>query len=755
MKKNFLITAVLGFSLLMSGACSKEDVPPPTPGPDDPGYENGEDVTGEEDTQVKVLKISGLQNNANIQETELKKMIDGNAKTFYSAKTVSSQPVTLDFTFEGTSVIDYFIYTPNNKDGSWGDFEVFVKENDNAEFQSVLVKNITNPEWPVAVYLPNGIKARVIRIVVKTGFNDKANCAEMSFFSKVKPSFDFSTLFTDITCSKLKDGVTKETIEACGEPFYKTMATAMLEDKYPYEFRVNEFKSKPHPGIQAEKLLVKGFSLYENVTGIYVKKNDELVVFAGDFPSEESVSIKIIDFDDEKGYANGMTAALRPGFNKIKTTNKGLVYVVYFSNNYETLSPVKIHFATGEVNGYFDATDKNSEHWTVEKFRNLVTDAPCGYFDVLGKYTHIAFSSKDFKTYCADPYELISLYDGFVECADELMGLTRYGLTLQNRVFYHYMVGDGAMYSASNHISITAPLQKAFSFPVKYDELKGKPWGPAHELGHALQIKPGRLVYTGMGEVTNNILSVYVQTHSKFGNPSWLLHEIQNKGNDTYQSDYERAMTFYQALGKPHNFQHIDRKMERTKLVPLWQIYLYFAKVLNHHDWFQDFYEEMRNEQSASEDGDAQMNFVRKFCKVSGMNLLDFFEHSGFFVPCNHAPDEGKVFKLTEGQIKSLKDEINAAYTNKPEVEFWRITDENIELFKTQASVSGGNYTKSGNKFTISGCQNAVAYEVQDNNGKILFVSPHAEFTVNVSVTDNCKVFAYGAKGDSVVLTKN
>jgi hypothetical protein len=45
---------------------------------------------------------------------------------------------------------------------------------------------------------------------------------------------------------------------------------------------------------------------------------------------------------------------LSEGANKITARNKGLMYILYHTPDYETAQPVKIHIASGQVNGYFD-----------------------------------------------------------------------------------------------------------------------------------------------------------------------------------------------------------------------------------------------------------------------------------------------------------------------------------------------------------------------------------------------------------------
>ena len=58
--------------------------------------------------------------------------------------------------------------------------------------------------------------------------------------------------------------------------------------------------------------------------------------------------------------------------------------------------PVKIHFASGTVNGYFDS-QKHEGRWN-----ELLGKATDKYFDVVGKYAHMTFETNDYRKYAAN-----------------------------------------------------------------------------------------------------------------------------------------------------------------------------------------------------------------------------------------------------------------------------------------------------------------------------------------------------------------
>ncbi len=81
------------------------------------------------------------------------------------------------------------------------------------------------------------------------------------------------------------------------------------------------------------------------------------------------------------------------GVNKLKVRNKGLIYLFYHTPDWQTAPPqVKIHFATGKVNGYFDSQKHQASDWP-----RLLSAAVDDYFDLLGEHAHLTFPTNDLK----------------------------------------------------------------------------------------------------------------------------------------------------------------------------------------------------------------------------------------------------------------------------------------------------------------------------------------------------------------------
>ena len=754
--KWLLFIGILTFSTFLY-ACSddKTEVLPPDPKPDSGEEEKGDNngIVEEKDIQIKVVSATGTNYGNLISDEDMLLTYDGDKETCLIKGGKGAVTLTYEFGEEG-KIIDYAIYYPYNTSGwygSWGSADISILEAGKNEFEMIYPnKTFSGSKMPTNIPFDGHKKIKAIRFhPLKGDANNPAwnSCAEIEFFCQENPAFDLLTLFKDNTCSELKDGITETDIKNCTNSFYRNIAQAMYNNTYERAFRIQEFRAYPDPIVQAKENLMNRFSI-RDMTGIYVSKGDTLTLFLGNTHGE---SVTLLIKDNTNG-EESQYLLKRAGLNQIEATNQGLVYVKYFSNHYETIDPVKIHFATGKVNGYFDTTKHTAEQW-----KDIIQNTTWYFFDMVGTHTQISFSSNDFSQYCTDPFKLMGTYDKMVELGEEFTGLKKYGRELRNKLYITYNNGTGgAMGAADTQINWNNPSNFSIPTAVTSETLWNNMWGVAHELGHELQIRSGRQRYQGMLEVTNNLIPAYVQL--QFGCESRLFTSVTNPQKTSFQSEFERAMTYYGANKRPHNYNMKGVRSVLTKLIPLWQIYLYSYEVRG-EDWFKDYYEELRKSSNESTQGDAQMELLRILCKVSRLNLLDFFEHTGFLTPVDDMTDNGdkENFKVTQKMIDNLKAEIEAKNYSKPDVQFWRLTDQrdNIEAFKYKKAIVTGSATQQGKTFTMTDWKNVAAYEVY-TDGKLVFVSPHHTFTVEGEVNNSTYIHAISATGEvtNVILNK-
>lgn len=723
----------------------------------------GEDIKGDFKLKIKDAIASSFQPGGEIELS-----FDGDYSTLYHSNWTNSGsdyfPITLTYNLEETSDVDYLIYYPRSSgnNGKFKEVEIQYSEDGNA-FTKLLDKDFQGSGSATKVLFDATVHAKSFRFVVKSGAGDGqgfASCAEMEFYAKNPENFDYTTLFTDETCSELKSGITEADIEKCEYPFFKNLAYYMIKGKYDSEFRIDEFKAYPHPDIQSATHKTNQYSLLDNPTGIAVKANENLIVFVGDTHGYDiSLKVQNLDAHESDGFG-GTTYALSRGVNKLTINEQGLIYVMYHTNSLDeaaTALPIKIHFASGTVNGYFDS-QKHEGRWT-----ELLGKATNKYFDVVGKYAHLTFETSDFRKYAAsNGNELIDLYDKIVYSQMELLGLVKYQKEFRNRMYLNVMY-QSYMYATSYHTAYNQGTMVDVCDPAK---LKTSAcWGPAHEIGHCNQTRPG-LKWIGTTEVTNNIMSEYIQT-TIFGQNSRIQTEDMG---ETFRNRYSKAWSSIIVPRAPHSQFTSGPKDEDDvfcKLVPFWQLELYFGKVLgktplqqaDKGGFYPDVYEAVRQKNyNGISNGEIQLDFVYLCCEAAKMNLLDFFEKWGFLAEVDRVIEDYSTepMKVTKAMADNLRTKVEALGYPKPDIALEYISDNTWEWYKNKpAVVAGDKATRSGKTITIRNWQYAVVYEVEDASGNLVFISSGEttpsttdKFTLPNDWVDGYKLYAVSVTGE-------
>lgn len=738
-----LTYALLVLSALLIG-CKEKDVLAPIPVvnnqyPKDYSGTSNNDIKDDIKVPVNRGTASSAQSGSGIE-----KSFDGNMNTIYhsswsngtQAENPNYFPITLEYFFENQESIDYLIYYPRNDgyNGYFKEVEIWVSTQDNPTYVKAMDYDFKGSSSATKVSFAKPIvKPKAVKFVVKSGYGDGqgfASCAEMEFYRKNADNFDPLTLFTDLTCTELKPGITMDMVEKVSNNLYRNIAYYMLKGTYPREFRIQEYKAFPHPDAWAKINKTNTMNLLDNPTGISVSEGEELIVFVGN-TNGYTLSLKIQNLNKPggDGYGNASYYPLSSGVNKLKARNKGLAYVFYHTPDYKTAAPVKIHFATGKVNGYFDTKKHAPSDWN--KYLNAAVDE---YFDVLGEHAHLTFPVSAFKGYTGDRgYELISAYDDLVRLEKEFMGLTKYNRPTVNRAYFHVMY-TSYMYSTSYR---TAYESGTLSSILNPSTLKSSPWGPAHETGHSFQTRPG-FKWIGMTEVTNNVHSLYVQT--QWGNGSRI--ETENMGR--FNNRYEKA--YYNSFVK--NTAYPGEGDVFCKLISLWQLQLYLANAQGNTDFYKDYYEKVRTTPDKPTDGERQMEFIKMVCDVAKYDLTDFFKKWGYLTPFDADINDYSTARLTVTQnmidqtIAYVKSKGYSVVTDQVEY----IADSNWEMFKNRLTVQAGTAQKNGKIITMTNWKNVVAYEVYEGNN-LVFVSNRSSFTIDNPVTSNTKVYAVDYKG--------
>ncbi len=184
-----------------------------------------------------------------------------------------------------------------------------------------------------------------------------------------------------------------------------------------------------------------------------------------------------------------------------------------------------------------------------------------------------------------------------------------------------------------------------------------------------------------------------------------------------------------------------------VKLVPLWQLQLYFAVVGEGHGWGnKDFYADIFIKAidnpvvDAEQDSYYQLEFVKNACDAAKLDLTDFFERSGILAPIDLIVDDYTVgrMKITEEDIRNVKSYASKyPKPNTPVLHY--LTANSTHIYRDQLALTKANsqgYEKLEGKLIVDNAQweNAVAFEtyVGDKLAKVAFRGAGSE---NASTT--------------------
>ncbi len=637
---------------------------------------------------------------------------DGSTSTIYhSPWTGTTFPITLTYNFN-PSELNLIVYTTRmgGINGNFREFSISIKRSGETSYTKVLDLDLKGMSGAHRIELPE-LYTNVISVQfsVKSGATDSgiqfASCSEIGFFKANE--FKVNDVFEDATCSSLKAGVTQAQISAINNEYYKALAQQLFDKTYNTEFRADEFKAWPNPGDFARNNRVGSFSKCDNPTGIYVRKGDKIAVFADNI-TDVPVTLCLKDYRakdadgnnaEGNGYWQNSYFGLSNGLNIITADRDGLFYVEYFTPNHLTAPKVKLHFAFSKVAGYFNNQIHTKEDWT-----RILQANQYEYMDVLGDYAHLSFPTANFRNRTRDMgYELSKTYDELVYMGREFMGFYKYpNRNPYNRAHFVVMY-HSYMYATSNH---TGYHIGTIDDLVDVATLKRYPWGPAHEVGHTNQHRP-LFKWLGTTEVTNNVQSLLVQT--AWGNTPRLIEENR----------YQEAFDYLMAPKIPNAEAGIWQK-----LVPLWQIQLFFSEVLGQKDFYAKIYEGARTRETGSTAGMHQINFSKILVDSAKIDMTEFLDAWGFLRPVNARIDdygEG-VLNITTTQANDLKTYIKNKNFPVLPYKIQYITDVNKNIYINKLKVVEGTHSQNGNAFTPTGWQNVVAYECY-RNGELVYIA--------------------------------
>ncbi len=640
-----------------------------------------ESVVGDQ-KQIVVSGKASVEDDKNPFKLSFDNILGGRFYTTPRGGGQKGAAVELSYKFDNAT-IDYITYHPrtdNNNSGNIKGVEIYIATGKSSTPKLYKSLELKDSYSPTIITLDKGVKG-VTEVIFKvsSSYGDhrgSVNCAEMEFFAKAKKSYDPSKLFANTICTELNPGITLKDIERCPVEFYRTLALHIYNKAYDTEFRVATFKAWRDPNLDSKERRTGKYSLLDNPTGIVATAGEEFALFVGDEADTEKISLRIIDLytgaEEKDGYNNSETYPLRSGLNRFTPSISGLAYVIYHDAEPEQRPVVAMNFATGVVNGYYDSQRHSASDWN-----RLIGGASYMHFDMVGRFVHITFPTKSIKEYCGtNGDEVVDFYDKMVRMEQEFMGFgdngyfPYYGNRLYMYVGYrqrYFMFATG--YRTCYHL-------RTMKNVLTMEIAKKGCWGVSHEMGHVHQTLP-LMKWIGMTEVTNNIMSLYIQTEMLNQPTNLTTNNRYNEAREKREVDGTIPFSDYTIW---------------EQLTMFWQLYLYNTKVLGNDKYYADIYQAARTNDipmgadDKVDHGACQVRFARWACDAAKLDLTEFFEYWGLFMPTSKEVKDYATSQLTvtEEEVQATKDYIRSRNYPKPDANdpIWLITDDNYESYK-------------------------------------------------------------------------
>lgn len=769
----------------------------------DPIYaENSVKVTVSQSTQSvspgdipgdKKLAVLGARaNQISKNEGSVEALYDGDYTSYYHSpwaveyeNPTTTFPVVFEFRFDGTRNVDFIqimhrgaynastgAVSAGNGTGAIGKFNVWASTADDpADADYVLLTDepldlrmaggYQKAVLPVPAQSPKWVKLEVLEGSgdngVEGGF---VTPAEIEFFASPKAALDEAMLevFTDLSCSELREGVTRtEITRLYGLSAFVAQEAAMrlmngTYDPFEKEFRAATYLPYSDNNLN-RRLLTKKYSRMDNPTGIEVKPGEKLIVCVDKVPAGQRLSLAVFG-EAANGYGpnyGGMAEAdqyetvdqevtLTAGLNAVDITAAGMCYVMNTAAALSSASEaVKVHIlpTCGTVHGYFDL----ERHRTDERYVELLARTGYKYFVAKGRKMIFNFHTSQLR---ADaPTGIVSgltAWDDIVSWQQELMGIDECDYFNNHIMAVSTTDPDAYMDASNRRVSFsTSALHKIIS-REQLNALEDNTWGPAHELGHVNQ---GAINWKSTTESSNNLFSNYaIYKMGKYESRGDALSELA--------LSWSKQETWVLMGASTHQGEDTEAHMRMN-----WQLWNYYHRCGYNERFFPVLFELLRqdplpSEYSAAEDpGASQLKFAEKACDAAQEDLTEFFETWGFYRPVDITYEQygSARYRVTEAMIRESKARIAAkGYPKAAPIQY--LEDRKVKngtLYsdmghfdtyrnKTQITKTP-SFTLSGRTYTVADCDQAVAVELRkpasgETLGELLYFSNLATFTV-------------------------
>lgn len=569
----------------------------------------------------------------------------------------------------------------------------------------------------------------------------------------------------------------------------ETKTAAVPDGSYEKFFRVNSYIPYSNYDAMAWELGQSNqYGKLSNPTGIMAHAGDIIYVFVNeDVPAGVTLQAEAVNVNARNcgGNTSGHVTALKKGLNLLRYNEDKMLFIFYqVENTKQDLSRfpnLNIHIEGGEVYGTFDVTrGMKNQDWT-----NMIQAGLINNFDILNLKSQnlvmlmrreeamnaLEAARRSSGTDYTDVELLMYVWNTIVANEEHYQGLDEMSARYRN-VWNAFSIDHSYMYASTNG---TYYENGTLSSILNYYSMTHDPgslWGPSHEMGHNHQ---NLINCVGCTEVSNNL----------FSNINVFEAGISSTRGTTPKTNF----TF---LANKTPWQKRDI-WTQTKMY--FQLYLYFHAQGIDPSFLQNLFAELRDDPMTMEnqwktitvDGEQKncrvvlgknnyLKFAERCCRVARMDLSEFFEAYGFFIPVENmyvGDYADYVVTTTEADIKSAKkrmqrqkrkggnimfindyavqnpadannkfkavpnaDGLKKTYSNESQYEYGKEVTTGNHLLYGQTEdykLTNDHYTLSGSTISFKG-RNFLGHKVYDLDGNLIWAVAREEEEIPSSI---------------------
>ena len=301
-------------------------------------------------------------------------------------------------------------------------------------------------------------------------------------------------------------------------------------------------------------------------TGLYAAPGMPITLNLPDGMAPQGLSVRIGAHTDTLYHLDNWkrapdisrVAPLQAGATKFANPFGGLVYIVVPEN-------MAVQNLNVSVAGAFEAPLYVKGKTSLDEWNRTIRWAPAPWAEIATDKIVLTVPSRAVRD-VDDPQAVADYYDTGMDAAADLYGIPRHRQRPE-RIVADVQISAGYMHSGYP-IMTWLDVEKT---TVDVETLRKFPWGHWHEMGHNHQ--KGDWTFAGTGEVTNNLLPLYVwmelqgQTPGT-GHPAlkdadrakrWAKYEADGKPFKSWQGDPWLALEMYLQMQKAFGWEPFKR----------------------------------------------------------------------------------------------------------------------------------------------------------------------------------------------------